>query len=52
MIEPYHISTITAKDGWVMASRGLELETDGGLTWGGDVRVEFGLMTSDGIAKR
>ena len=52
MIEPYHISTIMAKGRWVIASWGLELETNEVLTWGGDVRVEFGLMTYDGIAKR
>ena len=54
VIEPCHISTITAQGGLVMASSGLGSEMEGKLRWEGDIRVvftgvgvEFGLMTME-----
>jgi hypothetical protein len=44
-IDPCHISTITVQGRWIMAFRGLGSETEEELRWGGDVRVEVGLMT-------
>ena len=40
VIQPCHTSTITAKGGWVMASRELASETEEELRWGGDVHVK------------
>ena len=52
VIEPCHISTITAQGGWFIASSGLGSETEEELRWGGDIHVviggigvELGLMT-------
>ena len=42
MIEPCHLSTITAQGGWVMTSRGMASEIEEDLRWGGDVHVVFG----------
>ena len=42
VIEPCHISTITAQGGWVIASSGLRSETEEELSWGGDIHVVFG----------
>ena len=45
VIDPYHILTITAQGGGVMAFTRLKSETEEELGRGGDVRVEVGLMT-------
>ena len=45
VIDPCHVLNITAQGRWVTDFRGLGSETEEELRWGGDVRVEVGLMT-------